>query len=795
MSGNLIGGIVGGVIGFAIGGPTGAARGFMFGSAVGGIVMPGELPTIEGPRLTDLRVQASEYGRPIPIVYGTVALQGNVIWAADIKEVRSETEQGGKGGPSQTTVDYSYFGSFAVAICDGPVEGVLRIWAGPEKRLVYDGVTLEGGAVRIYKGDENQLPDPLIEQFEGAGNVPAYRGTCYVVFEDFPLAKDGNRLPFLTFEVSTADDGGTCGADYELIGTPPNQGRLYDVPPVKLGDFPSGCFLSSGVRPAAMDNDGNLYVVLSEQLAGGAYRWFVRKVSIHAPVTQSTLELGDAFNSLFSCNIAYDPTANVLGIIQEGRKNFAVIDCSTFEVEHSQLPFAKRDIIYSEAQGRFRMLDSSAEFVNGELSPDCYGLPFPRFSGQLVDCAHHGIAVIAQGWTYLDGKRIAEKSLPIYDPVRDRLLGVLGHTSGSTGYYDFQTEQVVTPADLGPAYRLHARYIPAIDKIIWNDADGFVVMDPAEFSPAAFPDECKLFGGRLLYADMSTVQFSGAVGVPVAVPNAQNKVIVVPTGGYNALNEPSDIFTFSLGVRGGGVPLSSVVADLSERAGLTRYDVSQLDADMVDGYAIAKQTDVRSAIDALRPAYYFDAVESQGIVRFVKRGGAVAATIPDGDLAAHVPGDEAGEPLSTVRKQEIELPREVSVAYMLAANDYEPAVKTSRRLTGASHDVASYEMPLVLTDTKAQQVVDVILHSEWAGRLSYQFATSRKYAYLEPTDLVVVRGHLMRIVKVSATPSGVMKFEAVSDDTHYYAPHVVVTETPPVIKEVAQPQATTLELM
>ena len=35
----------------------------------------------------------------------------------------------------------------------------------------------------------------------GAANTPAYRGTAYVVFEELPLERFGNRLPQLSFEV------------------------------------------------------------------------------------------------------------------------------------------------------------------------------------------------------------------------------------------------------------------------------------------------------------------------------------------------------------------------------------------------------------------------------------------------------------------------------------------------------------------------------------------------------------------------------------------------------------------
>ena len=59
-----------------------------------------------------------------------------------------------------------------------------------------DGITL-----RLHKGGESQEPDPFIAAKMGAANTPAYRGTAYVVFEELPLERFGNRLPQLSFEV------------------------------------------------------------------------------------------------------------------------------------------------------------------------------------------------------------------------------------------------------------------------------------------------------------------------------------------------------------------------------------------------------------------------------------------------------------------------------------------------------------------------------------------------------------------------------------------------------------------
>ncbi len=190
---------VGATIGGAVGGPTGAVIGAQLGAAIGGQIDQALFSSDihrEGARLEDLAVQASSYGGSIPITYGSVRLGGNVIWARPLKEVGTNVETGGKGGGSSSATNYTYFASFAVAICEGEIDNIERIWADTFQ------LDLSQGTYRIYKGSEDQLPDPLIESFEQTNLTPAYRGMAYIVVEDFPLASFGNRIPNFTFEVT-----------------------------------------------------------------------------------------------------------------------------------------------------------------------------------------------------------------------------------------------------------------------------------------------------------------------------------------------------------------------------------------------------------------------------------------------------------------------------------------------------------------------------------------------------------------------------------------------------------------
>ncbi|WP_287882887.1 glycoside hydrolase TIM-barrel-like domain-containing protein [Paracoccus sp. (in: a-proteobacteria)] len=205
-----VGASIGGGFGGAILGLSGAAIGGMIGSAVGSMVdswivsvlAPGQ--KIEGQRMDSLRMVSATEGVVIPRLYGRMRLGGNIIWATDFREEANTSRQGGGkgGGPKVTTTEYTYFASFAVGICEGPITGIGRVWADGEV------VDLSHLTWRWYSGDETQAPDPFIEAKMGAGNAPAYRGTAYVVFEELPLTRFGNRLPQLSFEVfrPLADD-------------------------------------------------------------------------------------------------------------------------------------------------------------------------------------------------------------------------------------------------------------------------------------------------------------------------------------------------------------------------------------------------------------------------------------------------------------------------------------------------------------------------------------------------------------------------------------------------------------
>ncbi len=189
----------GGALGGLVGGPVGAMLGRGLGALAGGVVdqrLFSRTRSVEGARLRGGRVLEADEGAGIARLYGTARIAGQAIWATRFEETRTTERQGGKGRPAGAKVTtYSYHGNLAIGLCEGPIAGVRRVWADGEE---LDLTTVE---MRVHRGTEDQMPDPLIEARQGAGNAPAYRGLAYVVFERLALERWGNRLPQIACEV------------------------------------------------------------------------------------------------------------------------------------------------------------------------------------------------------------------------------------------------------------------------------------------------------------------------------------------------------------------------------------------------------------------------------------------------------------------------------------------------------------------------------------------------------------------------------------------------------------------
>ncbi len=184
----------------------GRALGAIAGRVIDQKIMGEGSEAVETGRVDRFRLTNAMEGTPITRVFGRMRVGGTVIWASRIREEAVTANEGAGGGghgkgvltgtsARSGTVEYHYYQSLAIGLCEGEIARIGRVWI--------DGAEVAPATLnmRVYTGTETQTPDPKIEAVEGAGRVPAYRGTAYVVIEELDLTKYGNRIPVFNFEV------------------------------------------------------------------------------------------------------------------------------------------------------------------------------------------------------------------------------------------------------------------------------------------------------------------------------------------------------------------------------------------------------------------------------------------------------------------------------------------------------------------------------------------------------------------------------------------------------------------
>ena len=190
--------------------------------------------------------------------------------------------------------------------------------------------------------------------------------------------------------------------------------------------------------------------------------------------------------------------------------------------------------------------------------------------------------------------------------------------------------------------------------------------------------------------------------------------------------------------------LSTIVTKLCERCGVTadKIDVSELDDTQVTGFVVGGLYHCSEAIRSLQKTYFFDPVEVDGIIKFVKRGGAAVATIDEVEMV--------DQPEETTREQEIEFPKKIHLSYQNAEIAYAPTqahfVRSSPdlRVTGEM----SVEVPVVLSADDAAKTVDIMGKVSWIDAMGeVKFRLPDNYSWITPTDCLnlTYRGRNVRV--------------------------------------------------
>lgn len=217
----------------------------------------------------------------------------------------------------------------------------------------------------------------------------------------------------------------------------------------------------------------------------------------------------------------------------------------------------------------------------------------------------------------------------------------------------------------------------------------------------------------------------------------------------------------------GAVTLADLVAAHMSYHGFTEYDASGLSG-TVEGQMIEKRSTLRDALNPLMFAYFVDACESAGVMRFSMRGRAPALELTPDDLA--VADEEDAERFMLRRANRSGLPGEVTISYYDGAADYRQGAVNSK-LAGADVEaVQSESVPLVLRQGQASRLADVTLREMWSRREQASFGLPPSRLALDPADTVLFaeggREHALRLERI--TDQGALQCEAASFEPTLY---------------------------
>lgn len=180
--------------------------GFLFGG--------GKSTTTRADKIGDFQINSASYGEVVPDILGTTRVSGNVIYWDDFTaHEHRQTQRTGKGGGSKhTSITYTYTVAAALALCEGPISGVGKVWVDKE---IYD-YPHPSIQLSLFKGALGQSPWPYVQGKHPEKALP-YSGLAYMA--GVVDLGDRGSLPNYNFEVrgkllSTGDGVDVNPADY-----------------------------------------------------------------------------------------------------------------------------------------------------------------------------------------------------------------------------------------------------------------------------------------------------------------------------------------------------------------------------------------------------------------------------------------------------------------------------------------------------------------------------------------------------------------------------------------------------
>ncbi len=742
---------------------------------------PGDLEQ-EGPRVSNLGVQPSSYGRFVDISWGTDRHAGNLVDSTDpaIEEVVTTEKEGGGvlgsllGGPSVKVTTYTYFHTGRWAFGVSGAKSIIKLYFN--RKLIYDAtgtgnLARPGVEFTFYPGGAAQGKDPDEVTQRGSSNALAYRHLSSLVFHRLPLADLGNAISSCEAIVAYED---TDLQPFEFMAEPTNIGVPDGVIPDYMGMDISGDAFFSMSRTGSKIWVGNLsdftfrstlnnpssFALPVFGLDGFFYAQGGSNNSV--PGRQIDIDTGELVNSFGTTGIDLTDDIDTVGNSGEWgylRSFFplvepvhTVVHINEFGVPNGSV-FTVRALLGFVREGG---LDTARGFITTDDTT--FAADHDRQRGYFfTPGTGSGIRVIM----LLTAVSIGELGSSV-----NRTFSTLRDFTAGAGL-DFPTTRAIEGW--------------AIDRgtgnLLISNGDGMVLYNPeanvilASRSDLGFRGRFNYYSGQIFAFnddggnvvnvidtttlatiksfDLDSISWPSGTGAmhpsSMVWDDARSAIIFSRVGG--AVDERiTRLFVNRL--QGEGVVISTLLTELFteyqgiELGGLdtTDFDVTAFTGDIIPGFTINREGDLRSAVDIVRRHQIADFIEEDWIIKGVKRGGAVEAVIPADRI-----GQRSFDPNKPhVQRESVrdeELPMRMGFRYRNKALDYQIDVDSDKRMRSPDPTVVTRQEIIEMLSIAEDSTVMKQLAAKWlwitwneAGRLATRLP--HEFLALSPTDVI-----------------------------------------------------------
>ncbi len=631
--------------------------------------------------------------------------------------------------------------------------------------------------------------------------TPAYKELCYIVFDDMPLADFGNRIPNITAEIVWTSDA-EVSVDDTTVETQINEISADTTPPTStmgVDRFAQALLIKSGTRIRRFSASGAAETFEREatQTLSAAPEDPGQSQKTVTSTVQSILAADTNGDFLVRLSRTGDTTAPILGKVANssleilggatGSGSWYSFSIPTMTADAASITHAasagrnssRHIMLGCTAAGKLYCYDvgGSSVTVNwGDTTaaqPSFTGLgdgPMVPGGGADGDTFTYWLADNGTNWTLykinvkfsggaLLGTGHDENPFSINTPnisVTTIDTGLVGTEAPRSIIYDEGTGNLLALFNVGGAGRIK-QYDP---DAAGNFADPY--LQYSEDLTLAPPNQTSGMqrsspaGSFIGYADGND-----ACLVNVA-DGSENVMTDVLSGSASAdaqvfVGNSSALYTWIDGVPYRvqfsqlnrslyATDLSTVITDICRRTGMENdeFDVSDIATKFdVRGYTIARGSSGRKALENLLMAYFVDGIETDWTVKFVERTTAPVRTIQEDELGP-VKSPTGDVALMESRQPEYDLPSEIAMIYTDQDRDYQQGSAHYRRTAQPapvmhSHKTENVEMPLVLLEHEARDIVQRLMFLTWMSRDTSKMRLAWTHADLDPSDVIAIQ--------------------------------------------------------